>query len=115
MSVSIERAIEILDPTSDRRYAPGEWVAAHRMACQALALLRWIPVEESLPKRGDDCVLVVATAKLAPCAYLDEAIVIAEYDETADRWSLENWPEAEELTVSHWMRLPLPPETEAEA
>lgn len=110
MSVSIERAIEILDPTREGKWAPSEWVAAHRMACQALALLRWIPVEESLPRRGDECVLAVATAKLAPCAYLDEAIVIAEYDEQADQWVLENWPEAEDLKVSHWMRLPLPPE-----
>lgn len=110
MSVSIERAIEILDPTREGRWSPSEWVAAHRMACQALALLRWIPVEESLPKRGDDCVLAVATAKLSDFAFLEQAIVIAEYDETADEWILENWPEAGDVTVSHWMRLPLPPE-----
>jgi len=110
MSVSIERAIAILDPTREGKWAPSEWLTAHRMACQALALLRWISVEESLPKRGDDCVLSVATAKLGEGAYLDEAIVIAEYDEQADQWILENWPEAEDLTVSHWMRLPLPPE-----
>lgn len=113
--MTVERAIEICDPYREANHSPGEWLTAHKMACQALALLRWIPVEESLPKRGDDCVLAVATAKLGEGAYLDEAIVIAEYDQKAGRWYLENWPEIDEVEVTHWMRLPLPPETEVEA
>jgi len=109
MKMSIERALDILDPASVAEHSPEEWVQAHRMACQALALLRWIPAAERKPEE-DELVLGVVSAELGPHAWITDGIAIVEYDETVDQWLLEAWPEVEDVEVSHWMRLPMLPE-----
>ena len=110
MSMSIERAIEILDPAMSPTYHPAEWVEAHRMACQALALLRWKDAAKEKPQADDGVVLVVCRAEMGnDCRFLD-SIQLAEYYEEDDAWELEGWPEAKDVTVSHWMRLPMLPE-----
>lgn len=113
MSMSIDRAIEILDPARRHHFDSIEPVnEACRMGMQALALLRWIPVTERLPE-PDEFVLGVCTARLSDHADLTDAIALVEYDEYADQWLLEAWPEVEDVRVSHWMRLPeLPGEGE---
>jgi hypothetical protein len=108
--VTIQRAIEILEPTSLAEHTPDEWVTAHRMACQALALLRWKNAGEELPGSDDGLVLVVCRADLSNHCKLLDAIQLAEYYEEDDAWELEGWPEAENVAVSHWMRLPELPE-----
>lgn len=110
MSMTIDRAIEICNPTTESIHSPHEWLEAHRMACQALALLRWKDAGEELPGSDDGLVLVVCRADLSNhCKFLD-AIQLAEYYEEDNVWELEGWPEVEGVTVSHWMRLPTLPE-----
>ena len=111
MSMSIDRAIEILDPARRHHFDSIEPVnEACRMGMQALALLRWKKTEEELPRADDGLVLVVCRADLSNnCKFLD-AIQLAEYYEEDNVWELEGWPEAENVTVSHWMRLPELPE-----
>ena len=114
--MTIERAIEILSPENLTDRTPAEWVQAHRMACQALALLRWIPVTERKPEPDEELVLVVCTARISAHHFFRDAIQLAEYDETSNEWVLEGWPEAEDVKVSHWMPLPeLPDELGEEA
>lgn len=107
--MTIERAIEIVSPTTEEVHSPAEWLEAHRMACQALTLLRWIPADEAKPEY-DEFVLGVCSATLSDHAWMTDAIAVVEYDETADQWLLAAWPEAEDVEVSHWMRLPTLPE-----
>jgi len=107
--MTIDRAIEILNPTTNGLYPAREWLEAHRMGCQALALLRWKDADQEKPE-PDEFVLVICRAQLSAHAALFDAHAIAEYDETTDRWVLDGWPEVEDVTVSHWMRLPTLPE-----
>ena len=107
--MTIERAIEILNPKNLADWTSAEWVQAHRMACQALALLRWVPASERKPE-PDEFVLGVVSARLSSHAFLTSAQAIVEYDETTDEWLLDAWPEADWVKVSHWMPLPELPE-----
>lgn len=114
MNMSIDRAIEILEPANIGPHSPTEWVSAHRMACQALALLRWKDAARQKPD-PDEFVLVVCSASLGRGFGYDNELAIAEYDETKDAWILEDWPEAADVRVSHWMRLPELPDELREA
>ena len=105
MNMSIETAIESLDPES----ATALTATAQRMGMQALDLLRWKDAGKEKPE-PDEFVLGVCSAQLSDHAWLTGAIAIVEYDETADQWLLDGWPEVEDVTVSHWMRLPTLPE-----
>lgn len=107
--MTIQRAIEILEPTSLAEHTPDEWLTAHRMACQALALLRWKDARREKPEPGD-FVLGVCTARLSHLSDLDFDVAIVEYDEVGDRWLLDGWPEVEGVVVSYWMPLPELPE-----
>ena len=109
-SMKIERAIEILDPAGTATYQPGEWLTAHRMACQALALLWWKDAAKEKPQADDGVVLVVCRAEMGNNFRFLDSIQLAEYYEENDAWELEGWPEAKDVTVSHWMRLPMLPE-----
>ena len=80
-----------------------------RAAADELKRTQWIPAEERKPD-PDEFVLGVCTAKLSEDAFLDDDVALVEYDDTADRWLLEAWPEAEDVKVSHWMPLPGLPE-----
>ena len=107
--MTIDRAIEICNPTTESTHSPSEWFQAHNMACQALALLRWKDAGKEKPEPGE-FVLGVCTATLSDHGWLTDAIAIVEYDETHDEWLLDGWPEVEDVKVSHWMRLPELPE-----
>lgn len=107
--MTIDRAIEIVNPMSEELYSPAEWLEAHSMACRALASLKWIPADEAKPEY-DEFVLGVCSATLSDHAWMTDAIAVVEYDETVGQWMLAAWPEAEDVKVSHWMRLPDLPE-----
>lgn len=109
--MTIDRAIEICNPTAESIHSPHEWLEAHRMACQALALLRWIPVTERMPEDGE-YVLGVCSATLPGerTPWLENDLCIVEYSETLDEWTLADDQDMDAVTVSHWMRLPTLPE-----
>lgn len=96
MSMSIERAVELLDPdlrvtanttVADLDAVLEEFAQACRMgvgALRALNEMRWIPVSERLPDRDEGVVLVVRQADLGnDCNFLD-VIQLAEYHEADD-------------------------------
>lgn len=118
MSMSTDRAIEILDPEHREHYDGIEEVnEACRMGMAALRALKgiqWTPVSERLPDTDDEFVLAVCCGYLptlsgARVSIVNE-IMVAEYDEIHDSWSLSDLIEAQDVTVSHWMRLPPLPE-----
>jgi len=106
MNMSIEKAIESLDPES----ATALTATAQRMGMQALDLLRWKDAGKEKPE-PDEYVLGVCTAQgPGGSPWLENDIAVVEYDETDDQWLLADWPAVEGVTVSHWMRLPTLPE-----
>lgn len=72
---------------------------------------RWIPVSERLPEDEDDgeTVLAVVFGKPHKNITLHHAIMTAEYFYQGG-WLVEEYPEWENPTVTHWMPLPEPPE-----
>lgn len=109
--MTIDRAIEICNPTAESIHSPGEWLTAHRMACQALALLQWKKTEDELPEDGE-YVLGVCSATLPgeTRPWLDNDMCVVEYSETLDQWTLVDDQDMDPVTVSHWIRLPELPE-----
>lgn len=63
----------------------------------------WIPVSERLPFPGH-FVPVVVSGRYKNLKW-EHAIQLAEYF-PEDGWILEGWPEATDITVSHWFELP---------
>ena len=112
--MTINRAIEILDPEHRERYDDLEEVnEACRMGMQALQAMKkrlWIPVSERHPEIDEGLVEVICTAQINAHHFFHDAIQLAEYDECADQWILEGWPELDDVQVSHWRRLPPLPE-----
>lgn len=119
--MTIDRAIEILNPTHREHYDGLDEVnEACRMGMEALERMRWIPVSESerLPKliKNDlgveysETVFVLTSGRKIMAAFLrrvpgDKAIWIAPWD----FW--EAWDEK----ITHWVEflpLPEPPEEE---
>lgn len=72
---------------------------------------RWIPVSERLPEDEDDgeTVLAVVFGKPHKNITLHHAIMTAEYFYQGG-WLVNEYPEWENPTVTHWMPLPEPPE-----
>ena len=72
---------------------------------------RWIPVSERLPEDEDDgeTVLAVVFGKPHKNITLHHAIMTAEYFYQGG-WLVDEYPEWENPTVTHWMPLPEPPE-----
>lgn len=88
--MTIDRAIEILDPRTFPDVSGDEAAEACRMGLEALKRQRWIPCSERLPEVGV------------------EVLVYSESDgEAVDYYGGEffRWPD-----VTHWMPLPEPPE-----
>ena len=108
--MTIDRAIEIVDPTKESTHSPSEYLTAHRMACQALDLLRWKEAGGEKPD-PDEYVLGVCTAR-GPYGspWLDTDLCVVEYCEVLDEWTLVDDEDADPVSVSHWMRLPELPE-----
>jgi hypothetical protein len=71
----------------------------------------WRSVEVEVPANFDAVLAFVPYGKCRNITFRD-TILLASYD--ADGWMLEDYPEAEEVTITHWMPLPDDPK-EAEA
>lgn len=71
----------------------------------------WRSVEHEVPANFDAVLAFVPHGKCRNITFRD-TILLASYD--ADGWMLEDYPEAEEVTITHWMPLPDDPK-EAEA
>lgn len=102
--MTIERAIEILDPTHREHYDGLEEVnEACRMGMEALKRQQWIPVSERLPER-DKRVLFWATY-VGHCypGYFDHISRSGMVRFTVGGTD-------EDHVASHWMALPEPPE-----
>ena len=96
--MTIERAIEILNPEHREHYDSIETVnEACRMGMEALRRTRWIPVEEENPPEGE----------LILCS---DGNVVFQGMLAADVWVLDNV--ARGLQPTHWMLLPEPPGVE---
>lgn len=100
--MTIDRAIEILDPEHrEHYYGLDEVNEACRMGMEALERTRWIPCSERMPE------VCEGTSYLA---YIPRfgAVDIADYHPDVDEWTVIGLP----ITVTHWMPLPEPPEEE---
>lgn len=64
----------------------------------------WRSVEHEVPADFD---AVLAFVPYGKCnnVHFDHTILFASYD-PSDGWMLEDYPEAEEVTITHWMPLP---------
>ena len=78
-----------------------------RSAAAALKKKQWIDVKDRLPAT-DDAVLAIASGKPMPNITLNGAYVLACYF-SEDGWIIDEYPEWEAASVTHWMPLPDPP------
>ena len=103
--MTIDRAIEILDPEHRENYDGLDKVnEACRMGMEALKRTRWIPCSERMPKVCKD------TSYLSYITSFG-AVDIADYHPDVDEWTYMGLP----ITVTHWMPLPeLPGEEQNE-
>lgn len=91
MTMTIDRAIEILNPERREHYdSLDELNEACRMGMEALKRTRWIPCSERLPEAGAE-VLVFSRSR---------GIAVDYYDRCLFGYA----------DVTHWMPLPEPPE-----
>nr|DAZ43009.1 MAG TPA: Protein of unknown function (DUF551) [Caudoviricetes sp.] len=91
--MTIDRAIEILDPAHREHYDGMDEVnEACRMGMKALERTRWIPCSERLPEAGEE-VLVFSRSR---------GIAVDYYDRCLFGYA----------DVTHWMPLPEPSEEE---
>ena len=140
--MTIDRAIEILDP-EHREYYDGmdEVNEACRMGMEALERTRWIPCSERLPGTETEVLALCrrgGVSFVCPAMHEDGTIITSEsiwnwneiegyglYSEEADDWFIpEGWWEYRQFNdddvynnlidcaVTHWMPLPEPPEVE---
>lgn len=112
--MTIDRAIEILDPEHRENYDGMDEVnEACRMGMEALERTRWIPCSERLPEmfknrlgiEYSETVFALTTGRKIMAAYLrrvpgDKAIWIAPF----------NFWEAWDEKITHWMEFPPLPE-----
>lgn len=138
--MTIDRAIEILDPEHRENYDGMDEVnEACRMGMEALERTRWIPCSERLPEPETEVLVVCRRGGFSfvcPAMHEDGTIITSEsiwnwneiegyglYSEEADDWFIpEGWWEYRQFndddvynnlidcTVTHWMPLPEPPE-----
>lgn len=137
--MTIDRAIEILDPEHRENYDGMDEVnEACRMGMEALERTRWIPCRERLPEPETEVLVVCrrgGVSFVCPAMYEDGKMLRGEsiwnwneiegyglYSEEADDWFVpEGWWEYRQFNdddvynniidcaVTHWMPLPEPP------
>lgn len=128
--MTIERAIEILNPEHREHYDSIETVnEACRVGMEALKRTRWIPVEERLPEKnhkkgraGDVlCYVPPRDGCFQNGVYLGKLEHIAADDGSGNFWNLKTqasdwtllgWSYFEQPVVTHWMLLLEPPTAE---
>lgn len=140
MTMTIDRAIEILNPEHREHYDGLDEVnEACRMGMEALERQRWIPCSERLPEPEMEVLVVCrrgGVSFVCPAMHEDGTIITSEsiwnwneiegyglYSEEADDWYIpEGWWEYRQFNgddvynniidcaVTHWMPLPEPPE-----
>ena len=102
--MTIDRAIEILDPEHREHYESIDPVnEACRMGMEALERTRWIPCGERLPESNLE-VLVIVSGKVENITLVN-SVEIGDFDRD-EGWILEMWPGWEDPNVTHWMPLP---------
>lgn len=100
--MTIDRAIEILDPEHREHYESIDPVMeACRMGMEALERTRWIPCSERMPEDFQD-VLIWDNR--------DETSFTGHYAE-CDGWTVDGYDvDRSPFDITHWMPLPEPPE-----
>lgn len=68
----------------------------------------WCDSKIELPSDPEELVLCIAHGTVEENCFLAGAYELAFYDPN-DGWILEQYPEAKDITVTHWMPLPPPP------
>ena len=71
----------------------------------------WHSVEDEVPPDIDPVLVWVPEGKQKNIHFRD-CVLFASYD-TPDGWMLEDYPDVEEVTITHWMELPEGPEVKA--
>ena len=106
-----EAALDIVKRTSGD-YAAAFTEIAHTPASD-VAPIDWISVEDRLPEDNVDgeTVLAVVSGKPRENIELIGALMTAGYF-TGEGWVINEYPEWENPTVTHWMPLPQPPKEE---
>lgn len=105
--MTIDRAIEILDPEHREHYdGMAEVNEACRMGMEALERTRWIPCSERMPEMNDNYICV--------CRYGDNN---KNYVSTLFFYATDPNPHFQGegycgLKVTHWMPMPEPPKEE---
>lgn len=110
--MTIERAIEILNPERREHYDSIEALnEACRMGMEALKRSRWIPVEEQLPEELRSVIFAVYPRDKQLYNKYGKFIYIAwrENGELIDR---EGERVSDVFIATHWMPFPEPPEAE---
>lgn len=79
-----------------------------REAVKALQQNGWIRCTDALPEDPCELVLVIANGWAADHVPLVNAQMLAVYSPD-EGWMLEEYPEAEEITIDFWTRVPQPP------
>lgn len=110
--MTIDRAIEILDPEHQEHYESIDPVIeACRMGMEALERTRWIPCSERLPETdGPYLVVNKATGRIGVYNFSRVQNFPFFGPQENAWWSLaDNWyPQS--CSTTHWMPLPEPPE-----
>lgn len=67
----------------------------------------WIPVSEAVPANDENVLVYVEHGKAGNLQF-DGAYENGFFDSVAG-WGLEDYPDVEELLITHWMPYPAPP------
>lgn len=107
--MTIERAIEILNPEHREHYDSIETVnEACRMGMEALERSRWIPVEERLPEELKPVLFAVYPKDTQLYNKYGKVVYLA-WRENGEWLDWEGKRVSDVFIVTHWMPLPEPP------
>lgn len=110
--MTIERAIEILNPEHREHYDSIETVnEACRMGMEALQRTRWIPVEERLPEELKPVLFAVYPKDTQLYNKYGKVVYLA-WRENGEWLDWEGKRVSDVFIVTHWMPIPCPPEVE---